>query len=205
MNSKDILNDARFSFCFARIGEIDSPLFAEEINYIRKAVPKRQREFLAGRQAARVALAGLGIVDAIIPVGSNRMPIFPDQTVGSISHTDDHVAAVAAKAENIRAVGIDIEKIGRVTEDLWPIIFTLSEINYIKKAKCDFLPTLLFSAKEAYFKMQYPMSNKMIDFKVVEVFADQYDNKLLIKNKNFSCLGFYFLKDENVCTLFYMH
>ena len=49
---------------------------------------KRLSDFATGRYCAMKALEQFGIQDAIIPIGEDRAPIWPEGIVGSISHCD---------------------------------------------------------------------------------------------------------------------
>src|SRR5208282_5779110 len=62
-------------------------LLPEEAAYLGRSVPKRAQEFAAGRVCARRALAELGVVDFPLRVGEDREPLWPEGTVGSITHT----------------------------------------------------------------------------------------------------------------------
>jgi 4'-phosphopantetheinyl transferase EntD len=87
--------------------------------------------------------------------------------VGSISHTTGLCVAAAAKKVRFRAIGIDCEAVGHISTDLWRWICTTAEIAWL-----DMLPaaqraaaaTLIFSAKEAFYKLQYPIVGEWLDF-----------------------------------------
>jgi len=76
-------------------------LMPEEARYLGRAVPKRVREFAAGRLCARRALAEFGIVDFAVEVADDRQPVWPASMVGSITHTAGFCAAVAAERNRI--------------------------------------------------------------------------------------------------------
>ena len=78
---------------------------------LARAVPTRQREFLAGRFCAREALREIAPqrADATLAIGENRAPIWPDGTVGSITHTGGIAAAAVARTSDARAIGLDVE------------------------------------------------------------------------------------------------
>ncbi|MFD9792780.1 4'-phosphopantetheinyl transferase superfamily protein [Streptomyces sp. NPDC059070] len=70
--------------------------------------PRRSREFLAGRHAARRALAAAGgPVEEIARAG--RRPLFPAGFTGSISHSGGLAVALAAPAGRFAALGCDLE------------------------------------------------------------------------------------------------
>ena len=85
---------------------------------------KRLADFSTGRYCAIKALEQLGINNSIIPIGKDREPIWPEGIVGSISHCDSLTGAIVAKSSDHISLGLDIEEIGRVTPDLWDLVFS---------------------------------------------------------------------------------
>lgn len=124
----------------------------EDIHVARSA-PKRRRDFGLGRACARAALAGLGHGDAVIAKDRNGAPVWPAGIAGSITHTQDYAAALVGESGRFAGIGIDAERAGGVTKDLWPRLFSETERKMLG-AHCDPLlaATLLFSAKEASYK-----------------------------------------------------
>jgi len=142
-------------------------LLAGEAAYVGRAVPKRAQEFAAGRLCARRALAEFGIVDFPIRVAEDRQPIWPDAFVGSITHTEGYGAAVVAERRRIRALGLDSEIVGQVKVPLWATICTPSEIAWLRSlspSERAAAATLIFSAKEAFYKCQYPLTRERLNF-----------------------------------------
>ena len=134
--------------------------------------PKRLADFSTGRYCAIKALEQLGIQDAIIPIGEDRAPIWPEGIVGSISHCDSLVGAIVAKSSDHISLGLDIEEIGRVTPDLWDLVFTENEKNYLFRLSDEDIlvqSTAIFSIKEAFYKFQHPLTKTYLDFLEVEV------------------------------------
>jgi enterobactin synthetase component D len=80
---------------------------------LARAVPKRKAEFLAGRLGARRALAELGLEAPPLPVGPDRSAVWPAGCVGSITHTHGFVSVAAARADRVRSLGVDSERIMR--------------------------------------------------------------------------------------------
>ena len=69
-------------------------------------------------------------------------------------------------------MGLDIEEIGRINEDMWSLLFTPSEIEALQSEK--YLPpqtlsTVFFSLKESLFKYQFPIYHLDIDFQEVRI------------------------------------
>ena len=133
---------------------------------------KRLSDFSTGRYCAIKALEQLGIQDAIIPIGEDRAPIWPEGIVGSISHCDSLTGAIVAKSSDHISLGLDIEEIGRVTPDLWDLVFTENEKNYLFRLSDEDIlvqSTAIFSIKEAFYKFQHPLTKTFLDFLDVEV------------------------------------
>lgn len=145
----------------ARAEDWEAPLHPLEEMTVRRAVEKRRREFRAGRACARRALAGLGCHVSSLPSGPDRLPAWPPQAVGSITHTEGYCAAAAAPAALFRGLGIDAEE----ARPLAP------EIAAMVCGKADAVPpddplgpTVVFAAKEAFFKCVFPASGMMLEF-----------------------------------------
>ena len=133
---------------------------------------KRLADFSTGRYCALKALEQLGIQDAIIPIGEDRAPIWPEGIVGSISHCDSLTGAIVAKRSDHISLGLDIEEIGRVTPDLWDLVFTEQEKNYLSCLSDEdkrVQSTAIFSIKEAFYKFQHPLTKTFLGFLDVEV------------------------------------
>jgi 4'-phosphopantetheinyl transferase EntD len=134
--------------------------------------PRRVAEFAAGRLCARRALANLGIFDFPIAVGPDRSPRWPPGICGSISHTQGYCCAVAAPAHLVAGIGIDVELVGRVDAELDALVFTRTEADFLasleSRARAR-AATVIFSAKEAFYKCQYPITQRWLDFTDVTV------------------------------------
>ena len=147
-------------------GEPDLLLPAEAA-YLGRAVPTRAQEFAAGRLCARRAMAEFGIADFPIKVADDRQPIWPDLLVGSITHTVGFCAAVVAERQRIAALGLDSEGVGDVNVEIWPRICVPSETAWVRSLPAPqqaAAVSLIFSAKEAFYKCQYPLVRERLDF-----------------------------------------
>ena len=147
-------------------------LYAEEFAAVQKAIPRRQREFAAGRLAARQAMARIGRPPAAIPSAPDRSPIWPDGLTGSISHTDRACLAVVGASGNGQSIGIDLEDDVPMDPALWDSICTPGERAFVSRLPETLqgrLVTRLFSAKEAFYKWQYPRTRRMLEFQDVHV------------------------------------
>jgi 4'-phosphopantetheinyl transferase EntD len=147
-------------------------LYPAEAENLGGSVPKRVGEFAAGRLCARRALAEFGIGNFALRIGDSRQPLWPEHMIGSITHTAGLCAAVVAERGHLAAVGLDSEVVGDVPVEIWSTVCVPEEMAWLAS-----LPdsaraagvTLIFSAKEAFYKCQYPLVREWLDFHDVKV------------------------------------
>jgi 4'-phosphopantetheinyl transferase EntD len=151
---------------FVGPGNVDA-LLPQERRHLQGMSDGRIAEFAAGRATARRALDTLGFSGHALDRRQDRSPVWPDGVVGSLSHAGALSVAAVARRDAIFAIGIDIESIGRVREKLWPMVFVAREVEAIESrppTERAALASILFSAKEAYFKFEYPTWGEWLDF-----------------------------------------
>ena len=104
------------------------------------------------------------------------MPIWPDDLVGSITHTDEWAAAaVARRDQGFVAIGIDLEPADALPPDLWASICAPEEqakLTVIRGMTPGLAARLVFCMKEAAFKCQYPLSGAMLEFADIAIDVD---------------------------------
>jgi enterobactin synthetase component D / holo-[acyl-carrier protein] synthase len=155
-------------------------LYPDEARHVQKAQQKRMQEFAAGRLCARLLLREFGIQNFAIEVGEQRQPLWPETLVGSITHTAGFCAAVATPKECLRSVGIDTEITGSVKTELWRGICTPSETSWLRSlpaAEQLAAATLIFSAKEAFYKCQFGVTQQRLGFHDVSVELPAWSEK----------------------------
>jgi 4'-phosphopantetheinyl transferase EntD len=155
-----------------RVAGDPADLKSVEAHYVSRAVAKRLQEFAAGRACARYALAVLGVPDAEVPAAPDRQPVWPQGFLGSITHTTGFCAAAVAARTSLRALGLDSEIVGAPTPDLWSTLCRPEELAWIDSLPAARRPaavTLVFSAKEAFYKCQYPLVAEWLDFHDVRI------------------------------------
>ena len=144
----------------------------DEWEDIAAAAPARQREFTAGRLLARALGETLGLPPIPLRRAENRSPVWPADRTGSLSHCNTLYAAAVGKRSAIQSIGVDIETIGRVEQKLWPTLFTEKEADYFSSLAPEKVAretTLFFSAKESFYKCQYPLTQEWVGFQDVEI------------------------------------
>ncbi len=126
----------------------------------------RLQDFCGGRYCAHQCLSEFDLSEPILKTEHGE-PLWPDGVVGSISHSKFLSGAVVMPKSEYKAVGLDIETIGRVELELWSLFFTPNEIDWLRSKPPQyqsFYATLFFSIKEAYFKMQFSITQRFVDF-----------------------------------------
>jgi 4'-phosphopantetheinyl transferase EntD len=152
----------------ARGNRGDARLFPAEEQIVSRAVEKRRKEFAGGRACAREALQRLGFPAGPIPAGERGEPIWPQGTVGSITHCEGYRAAAVARAEELLTIGIDAEPHLPLPEGLVGDIARpeelprLAELARVEPAT--HWDRLLFSAKESVYKAWFPLARRWLGF-----------------------------------------
>lgn len=139
---------------------------------VERAVEKRQREYATGRRLAREALRRCGIDSFELLNGDDRAPIWPPAISGTITHSD-HRAVVAVGLESeIGTLGIDIEHRRGLKRSLWRMTLLPEEQAYLETLDAsdrEAMALVIFSAKEALYKAQYPRSREYMEFFALRV------------------------------------
>jgi enterobactin synthetase component D len=146
-------------------------------NALRRAVLKRQVEFLAGRVCAQRAIRRLtGRTHAIIPLQSDRSPVWPADVVGAITHTAGYAAVLVAPSTMYHGIGIDCACV--LSPDKLPLhkyICIPNELEGLLARYSTWSPaellTLIFSAKESLYKCLYPQVRIFFAFHAAHVTA----------------------------------
>jgi len=183
----------------------------DEWRLVQAAGEKRQREFASGRRFAHKALKQLGITAGPIGRDDRGCPQWPETIVGSISHTDIYCVAAVASQNDYRSVGVDLEEIERMKSSLWPRLFTPVEIANLKEHMDEFRQlthaAIIFSAKEALYKCDYPLNRRWLDFMDVQVtICDKSGHLSLTSTKDNKPMGYqgcYVAGDTHVLTAVY--
>lgn len=175
----------------SRIGVASLPIsgafpveFPEEEVCVVGANAFRRQEFLAGRFCAREAMGKLGLPALPILAGEKRGPVWPSGIIGSISHTREHCVAAIALEGEFRSIGLDMEQHKRLKPNLWRLVLTKKElewINGIPESERISMAALVFSAKEAFYKYQFPLTQVWLGFQDAEVELSFEDGTFVLK------------------------
>ncbi|WP_262696497.1 4'-phosphopantetheinyl transferase family protein [Kordiimonas aquimaris] len=172
--------------------DLDLDLESQKLTpYERKranTLPNPQKwDYVRGRICSSKALYNLArIKDYSLLSDLDGVPIWPKGIVGSLSHTESVCGAVVAYSNSVLSMGFDIEELERISEEMFEEICTENELLKLKEQQ--FFQSkrnvsILFSAKEAFYKCYYPLYRNWLDFKDVDIELGSY--KIMIK----SCKG----------------
>jgi len=153
-----------------RPGQTRRPLLDSERQSTSGMSTRRLLEFTAGRACAHEALAVLGIESNGVAMGPRREPIWPPETVGSISHCGTLVVAAVAPISLMATIGIDIEPALPLDSDLLRHICRPAELARLRHGPDAALGgKLIFSAKESVYKCLWPATRQFLEFNDVEI------------------------------------
>lgn len=144
---------------------------------IENSVPGRAREFAAGRQAARQALARMGFDEVTVLRSPERHPIWPNGVIGSISHSRDVAGAAVTQDNRLIGLGFDIEQqtVAR-PGDIVSQVMTVDEIGRLgcrdEKQLGSHL-AMVVSCKESAYKAVNPVIGEYFDFLDIEINLDE--------------------------------
>lgn len=151
----------------------------EELKHAEGFAATRRAEFLTGRTLARRALRRLGVEAPAILPGERRSPRWPAGTVGSLTHTREACAVVVGLAAEHAALGLDWQPLAGMKDVFADKVLTGSE-----RAAWEALApgdgagertgrlSLAFSAKEAFYKLQFPVTGAWIGFQKAAIEVD---------------------------------
>lgn len=153
-------------------------LWPKERPAVAGAVPARLAEFVAGRSAARRALAALDQPQQALPMAADRAAIWPAGISGSIAHAAGLAVAVARRGD--APLGVDIEDDTAIAPDLWAILCGPAELQRLTGDRGKGVKRL-FCAKEAVFKAQAPDRRAMFGHEMLTVTlaGDRFDASFL--------------------------
>ncbi|MEM7410944.1 MAG: 4'-phosphopantetheinyl transferase superfamily protein [Myxococcota bacterium] len=156
----------------AEASDWEAPLVAGEVAIVARAVAKRRREFAAGRACARDALSTLGGEAGALPRDPDRVPVWPQGFVGSISHCDDACGAVVARASDVVALGFDVEGADALPTEVIDTVLGPAERDRAQehdRALGRDWAKLVWSAKESFYKAYFPRLRHTLEFHDAEV------------------------------------
>jgi 4'-phosphopantetheinyl transferase EntD len=132
---------------------------------------RRRREYALGRACARRALAQLGIEGFALRNDGDRVPIWPDGVIGSLTHCRGYCAVAAARTGTVVGLGIDAEPCEPLSPRLVERICTSAERERnarLEEPVCGW-GKLVFCAKESFYKSYFPLARRVLGFRDAEI------------------------------------
>jgi len=194
-SAKSVLERVVSAVVVTRESRIDAESWAlhpEEEPYGIDAGEVRRREFAAGRTLARRALASLQVPPGPVLRNTQRVPLWPPGTTGSISHTASWCGVAVARTSALRSIGIDGEHPieHRVRESVLELICRPAERDFVHRSAGErqrsVRAALLFSAKESLHKCRFPHQREFLEFTDVEVEVDLASGSFIARLANLS-------------------
>lgn len=136
------------------------------------ATQARLVEFASGRAAARQAMQALGRDPVAIAIGPDRAPEWPDAITGSISHCAGACLAVVGLTTAYLGLGLDVEVLAPLPQDIWDTVLRPEEkreVEAMPNAQQGQQALRIFVAKEAAYKVQYPVTRRLFDFQTLRI------------------------------------
>lgn len=170
----ELPNCTLVSTCFNQAA-LTPELIAECSIDLPKASNKRQAEFLAARLCARKALSiQTGFASLPTQQADSRIPLWPAQSCGSMSHSHSLAAALVGDNQAWQGLGLDIEKPLQLmrAQRLAKSILTTDEHNRfvgLDSTQQAIYLTLVFSFKESLFKALNPLTGSYFGFQDAQV------------------------------------
>lgn len=153
--------------------------FPLEADWFRTAGDYRKCEFVAGRDCARAALGQLGFARGPILPDEYGVPLWPEGALGAISHSRGYCAAIAARSATYRTLGLDLEKTNRLSPAAMRRTVHPGEQAYVRDSQKR--ASLIFCAKEAFFKAQFPLWHTHANFHDLEFAVDEAGGRLTVR------------------------
>jgi enterobactin synthetase component D len=168
-----LFDDPRVYVLTSVVSDAAIALLSErEAAVLTNVATKRRREFATTRALAREGLRRFfDVRDFDLLNAEDRSPIWPRAIEGSISHSDTR-AWVALVDASYGTIGIDGEERYELRRDLWHLTLLDDEISYLETLDTSVRgrrALMLFSAKEALYKAQYPRSGSFMAYMSVRV------------------------------------
>ena len=152
-------------------------LHAAERAGIASAEHVRAREFASGRALLRELIGR----DVAVPVGHDRRPVLPRGVVGSLAHDRDLAVGAIAPRDRYIAIGVDVEPVRVVDDDVAEIIRRPDE------GAID--PLLAFCLKEAAYKAWSNSGGGFLEHHDVAVRLDGAEFDAVVLRSGFSLRG----------------
>jgi 4'-phosphopantetheinyl transferase EntD len=146
-----------------------------EAALVADARESRRREFATGRVLARRLLDAVSVVGFELLRDDDRVPIWPSEIVGCISHTRNLCVVAVARTSVCDGIGLDVELDEPVKAGIEDRVCTPTEVGWLDRGPASdrgHRGRMIFSIKEAVYKAFFPAQREPWRFQDVEVRVD---------------------------------
>lgn len=147
-------------------------LAAQERAMLGAMSAARRRDFVLGRTCARLALSAFHPHPPAVGRGVAGAPSWPSGFRGSIAHAQGVACAAVCRARTMLGVGVDIEAMARLDNDLVQSICRTDELAAFPGRAPEpgaSWPLIAFVAKEAVFKALHPIFGRFLELHDVSI------------------------------------
>ncbi|MCO6187574.1 4'-phosphopantetheinyl transferase [Rhizobium sp. L1K21] len=132
---------------------------------------RRRAEFVAGRLCAIQSLKSLNSPATAPAEGPDRAPVWPDNIIGSITHSGHWALSIAAGRQHYSGIGVDLEEqlSAQSAAEIRAQVFSEWERQRFGIDVDASLTGLAFSAKESLFKALYPITRQHFGFHAAHI------------------------------------
>ena len=165
-----------------RVATDHAPTLLAQADALGPVTRFRRDAFATSRRLAGELLLEAGCEHAVIGRDVNGAPIWPAGVCGSFSYKEQWCAVAVGTGLPGSALGIDVERLENVPSNAWEDIVSPEELCGLSH-RIDLpspqLVNLAFTAKEAYFKAQCPITGDAeLEFRDVVLRVDSSDGRL---------------------------
>jgi len=161
--------------CAKAVDDHTDKLTPKELDAIVSSVAVRRHTYSTGRFCAKTAIHDIGVdhrdnIDGLLRKEDGSVT-WPEAIVGSISHTNHWaIAAVTKSGGDYLSLGVDIEQIDRVDQNVLRHIATDEERARLESDyRVRWGRVALFSIKESVYKCLRPLYGNFFGFKDVQI------------------------------------
>jgi enterobactin synthetase component D len=150
---------------------------------ISTAFEARRHSFLAGRLCAERCIEELGVQPQGVGRDPSGSPVWPEGVKGSITHTAHVAHAISCSGPSLHGMGIDSEPFvdGEQALAIEQHCCTVRERAVLASSEeRQRLLTLIFCAKEAFYKAIYAQVRRYVDFLDVELKSVDWRQSLFV-------------------------
>ena len=150
----------------------EADLWPAERAATRGMVAARCREFAAGRLALRQAAGARGLSPFAVPMGADRAPVWPEGVIGSLTHSTAACLAVVGERRRLVSVGVDLEADLPLPDAIADEICGRADRGAnlgVRAGLGERFALMVFVAKEAVYKCQYPLTGSLFGFDILSV------------------------------------